>query len=230
VARKAEQLAAIEAERLEILHGAQKEMRKRLTKELKVKKASPHLPGEEQHKKHLAVFLKIAVPGISYGEIGARLGETKTEVKGWFKDDPSVKDFYEWALSSFKSSGLEYLGTYVLEAIETQVTLMRYGSEKYMHEAAKDILDRYGLAKVSKSEVDSKRTQSHEWSDHDALASEIRQLPPELQEEAISVIEHLEDLLAKSGSTNGDSSEELRPIIASDEDDDDDEENEEEEN
>lgn len=226
MARKAEQIAAIEAERLELLHKQQKELRKRLATEIQVKKAGPHLPGEDLHKKHMAVFLKIAVPGISYKDIGARLGETKTTVRSWFKDDPDVKEFYEWALTDFKSSGLEYLGTYVLEAIETQVTLMRYGSEKYMFEAAKDIMDRYGLAKVSRSEIDAKHTQSHEWGDRDSLVAEIRELPEEMQEQAVEALELFEELLAKN-SENGSSAdaggEELKPITNADEIDEDDE-------
>lgn len=218
--RPTEQKAAIEAERLALLHSEQRKLRARLTKEVKIKKASPHLPGEERQKKQMAVLLKVGVPGISYTEIGARLGETKSVVKGWFQKDADLKEFYMWVLENLKDGALELMKTYSLEAVETLAVLMRFGSEKYMFESAREILDRIGVPKVSRSEIEAEHVQRHEWSDRDSLTAEIRELPPEYQEEAIKVVERLENLLAEHSSVedNSDDEEELKPIAGSDDD------------
>lgn len=194
--RPSEDKAKIEATRLAVLHAEQGKLRKRLDKEIRVKKAGIHLPGEEKHKKDLAVFLKIGVPGISFTEIANRLGETKGEVRKWFREDAEVKEFYDWALTNLKEGAIELMKTYSFEAIETLVLLMRFGSEKYMFEASKEILDRIGIAKVTRQEIESNANRSHEWSDRDSLVGEIRQLPPHLQEEAVDALEKFEELLA----------------------------------
>lgn len=230
--RGSEVKATIEAERLAILHREQQALRKRIIRETKIKKASPHLPGEEMLKKNTAVLLKIGVPGISFSEIAARLGETKGTVRGWFRDDPDIKEFYEWAVANLRDGALSLMKTYSLEAVETLVLLMRFGSEKYMFESAREILDRVGVPKVERREIESEEIQSHKWADRDELVSEIRELPIELQEQAVEALERFEELLAKNpASVNGsepeDSSEdssELETISRDDSEEDDDDE------
>lgn len=228
MARPSEAKIQIEVERLALLQGEQRKLRARLTRELKVKKAGAHLPGEELLKKHTAVFLKIGVPGISYTDIAARLGETKGEVKKWFKEDPDVKEFYDWVLNNLKEGALSLMKTYSLEAVETLVLLMRFGSEKYMFEASRELLDRIGVPKVSRQEIDSEHTTKHKWDDTDTLVEQIRELSPELQEEAIAVVEKLQELLAQEANkTNGnkasnDGESGLKPINSNEDETDDD--------
>lgn len=223
--------ALVELERLEILHGEGRKLRARIKKETKVKKGHTQ-PGELYLKKNTAVLLKIGVPGISYNDIADRLGETRATVKEWFKSDPEVKEFYEWATKNLKEGALELMKTYSLEAVETLVLLMRFGSEKYMFEAAREILDRVGVPKVERRENQNENVSSHKWADRDSLVSEIRELPPELQEEAVSALEKFEDLLSGQ-SENGkvdlsdDTLAELEPINRSDEDDENEDEDEE---
>lgn len=200
--RSSEAKMLIEAERLAILHDAQSKMRRRLAKETKVKKKS-NQPGEILLKKHTSVLLKIGVPGISYGDIADRLGETRSTVKEWFRSDPEVKDFYEWATAHLKDSALELMQTYGLEAVETLVLLMRYGSEKYMFEASKEILDRIGVIRAERRENLNENVESHKWADRDALVAEIRELNPEQQEAALEALGKFEELLAGETSTNG---------------------------
>lgn len=214
--RPSEAKMLIEAERLAILHDAQSKMRRRLAKETKVKKKS-NQPGEEQLKKHTAVLLKIGVPGVSYGDIADRLGETRSTVKQWFRTDPDVKEFYEWATSHLKDSALELMQTYGLEAVETLVLLMRYGSEKYMFEASKEILDRIGVIRAERRENLNENVESHKWADRDKLVADIRELNPEQQEEALMALEKFEELLAgqsKNGHVelNDDDLSGLQPI------------------
>lgn len=202
MARSSEAKAAIEVERMAILHAEQVKLRRRLNKEVKVKKKNPHLPGEEMLKKNTAVLLKIGVPNISYNEIADRIGETRKTVKDWFKTDVDVKDFYDWALNNLKEGSLELMKTYSLEAVETLVVLMRFGSEKYMFEAAREILDRVGVPKVNRTEIERTDTTDHRWGDKDQLVAQIRALPIERQEEAIEAMEKFEELLAQNSVPN----------------------------
>lgn len=186
----------MEAERLKILHDEQRKLRKRMNKEVRVKKAGAHLPGEERLHMDMAIFLKVGTPGISFTEIANRLGETKTTVKRWFKEDPYVKDKYDWVINNFRDGALELMKTYGLEAVETQALLMRFGSEKYMFEASREILDRIGAPKISRTEIEAEHVKSHKWTDREEMINEIRQLSPDKQEEAVEAIEKLEELLA----------------------------------
>lgn len=226
--RSSERKQEIEAVRLELLHAEQKKMRKRLQRELKVKKKTPHLPGQEIHRKHLAVLLKMATPNITYGEIASRINETRATVRKWFKEDPEVKDFYEEVVSNLKEGSLELMKTYSLEAVEVLAILMRWGSEKYMFESACQILDRVGVPKVERREIESENIKSHKWSDRDALVAEIRELDPEQQEQAVEALEKFEQLLSEH-SSNGNKPDDdsgLEPIsrVETDEEEDDEDE------
>lgn len=191
----------IEADRLKLIHEQRKLLAKSLKEPPAVKKGN-FLPGEEHKNKNLAIFLKLAQPRVSYTEIAAQIGETKTTVKRWFADDPYVREQYQWLLHNITEAGLEYLRTYMLEAVATLVTLMRFGSEKYMLEAAKEILDRGGLTKVLKQEVNTNRTETHTWDD--SFVEKIKELPEDLQEQAASMLEEVETFLSKAdNSSNG---------------------------
>lgn len=203
MARPSQEKKNIELERMLILHSEQEKVRKRIQKETRIKKGGYHLPGEIKHKKDLAVFLKIGVPGISFTEIANRLGETKGTVKKWFKEDPDVREFYQWALANLKQGAISLIETYGFEAIETQVLLMRFGSEKYMFEASREILDRMGVIKTTRQEIEAQHKNTHEWSDREQLVNEIRELAPEQQEEAIEALERFEQLLSEHASSNG---------------------------
>lgn len=214
----------LEAKRLALLHDEQKRIRGRLTKSVRVKKYGAHLPGEERYKKQMAVIWKVGVPGIGYDEIAARLGEPEPTVRRWFNSDVVVKEFYDWVLNNLKGATLSLLQTYALEAVETLALLMRFGQEKYMFEAAKEILSMAGPPKTTRQEIETESTKKHEWSDRDKMVEEIRKLPPEEQERAVAAMEKFEELLAANspdGSKNGSGS--LSSIVRQDDDDQDEE-------
>jgi len=183
----------IEAERLNIIHKNRTELARAFKAPPTVKKGGEFLPGDDLKNKNLAIFLKIAQPRVSYTQIAAQIGETKTTVRKWFADDPHVREQYEWLLHNLTEGALEYLRTYTLEAVATLVSLMRFGSEKYMLEAAKEILDRGGLAKVTKQEVSTNKTETHTWDE--TLVERVRELPEEQQEKAATMIEEVEAFL-----------------------------------
>lgn len=224
--RKSGVALSYEDARLQIIHNEQTKMRRRLAREMDMKKATRRLPGEEPHKKNLAIFLKLGIPGISYREIAARIDESKATVKKWFVEDAYVKEQYEYLQANLKETAVQLLQFYVIEAIETLVLLMRFGSEKLMKESAIEILDRVGIAKLTKSESEITNTKKYGWEDQSQLLNDIRQLPPEKQEEAIAGLEHLQRLLAGGSDIDGKvidetDDEELKPIIGRGDDEDD---------
>lgn len=216
--RKSNVALSFEEQRLQIIHKHQHNLRKSLQREVATKKASKRLPGELMWKQNMAIFLKIGIPGISYSEIGARIDETKTTVKKWFLEDPYVREQYEVISKGLKDSALELMEFYAIEAVETLVLLMRFGEEKIMLTSAVEILDRIGIAKLSKSEAQITSKRSHQWEDQSELINEIRQLPPEKQEEAIAMLEGLQNMLVGQSSDSVDDDEDsLKPIVGREE-------------
>lgn len=213
--RKSKEVMDIEAQRLNIIHTQRKELVKALKKPPNVKK-SGFLPGEELKQKNLAIFLKIAQPRVSYTQIAAQLGETKSTVKGWFADDPYMREQYEWLLHNLSEGALDYIRTYTMEAVATLVSLMRWGSEKYMLEAAKEILDRGGLSKISKQEVATTKTETHSWDN--SLVERIRELPEDKQEEAAALIEGVEKFLSDTENNSNSDDDETKVKTEDDED------------
>ncbi len=207
---------ALEAQRAELIHTKQQELSKALRKPVQAKKR--RMPGELAHQKNLAVFLKIANPRMSFLDIGNQIGETKNAVKKWFREDADVREQFEYVSSHLKSSSIELLESFSMEAVMTLVTVMRYAEPKLMKEAATEILDRIGVAKLSKSEVESRSVKSHEWSDHDEMVKEIRQLPPEHQEQYVELMEGIQQLLSGDVPSSGSS---IPPIVNAFDDDDD---------
>lgn len=196
MARPTKKQLDIEADRLNMIHTQRKRLAKALKEPPAVKKGT-FLPGEDNKQKNLAIFLKIAQPRVSYTDIAAQIGETKSKVKQWFIDDPYVREQYEWLLHNITEGTVQYLQTYTMEAVATMVSLMRWGSEKYMLEAAKEILDRGGVAKLTRSEVTTNKNETHSWDD--SLVERLRELPEDRQEEAAQLIEGIEKFLDEAG-------------------------------
>lgn len=188
----------LESERMQILHSQQKALSKQLSTAPKVKKKVAHLPGEENHKRDLAILLKLGDPKISYTQIAAQIGETKSTVRSWFRTDPYVKDRYQYFVDNLTEGALDFLRTYQIEASLTLVSLMRFGSEKYMFESATAILDRAGIPKITKQEIESENTKRHKWDDKDSLADEMRTLSEDKKEEFAQTIEKLEELMLEA--------------------------------
>lgn len=152
------------------------------------------LPGEQGHKKRLAMIMRLSKPGITLREISAELGESETTVKNWFAE-PEVKEEFEFILSHLDQAAIDHLQNYELEAIATLVTLMRFGSEKYMYDSAMSILGMRGITPVSKSEITKNDNQSISLDDN--LLERIRDLPEDKKEEVARGLEEMGDFLEK---------------------------------
>lgn len=206
MARPSEQIQNMEVQRLELIHSQQRKLAKKLKSDKKkVSKAggSNYIPGDEARKKELAILWKLGNPHMSFIEIANQIDERKSVVRKWFKEDPDVRERYQYFVDHFREGGIKLLETFTMEAVLTLVTLMRFGSEKYMYESSLALLDRGGIPKLTQAEVTQTRKTEHDWADKDTLAEQIRALPPELQEEAMAGLERFESLLSDAANGNG---------------------------
>lgn len=178
--------------------------RRRIRRKYKVnskKKRTRFAPGEENHLKHICVILKIA--GFSNKDIGATIGATRGQVGEWLKE-PEIQALFVDTLEAIPGAAKELLQTYSIEAVHAIADVMRSSEDdKMILEAAKDILDRSGLPKASRAEVDKRETHKHEIGASVDDLEALRSLPPEMQEEAAQMIEDLHEGLAKLVSGKG---------------------------
>lgn len=169
------------------------EKRNRVRRKYKVnskKRRVNFAPGEENHLKHISVILKIA--GFSHTQIAASIGITRGQVGDWMKE-PKIQALFTDTLEAIPGAARELLQTYSIEAVHAIADVMRSSEDdKMILEAAKDILDRTGLPKASRSEVDKTSTEKVEIGTSAEDLAALRELPPELQEKAAQLIEGLE--------------------------------------
>jgi len=150
-------------------------------------------PGEENHLKHISVILKIA--GFSNTQIGASIGVTRGQVGDWLSE-PDIQKLHMDTLEAIPGAAKELLQTYSIEAVHAISDVMRSSDDdKMVLEAAKDILDRAGLPKASRSEVDKTSTNKFEMGINQDDLTVLRDLPPHLQEEAAQMMEDFENQL-----------------------------------
>ena len=146
-------------------------------------------PGEEDQLKHIAVILKIAQ--FSNTQIAASIGVTRGQVGDWLKEE-KIQKLYLATLEAIPGAAKELLQTYSIEAVHSIANVMRMSDDdKMVLDAAKDILDRSGLPKASRSEVEKNETKKFEFESGSAVDL-LRELPVEVQEQAAQLIEDLE--------------------------------------
>jgi hypothetical protein len=162
------------------------------------KKKGPknRLPAEVEFRTELAIILRIA--GYETAQIAASIGESKDTIKRWLRE-PKNQVRYENMMTALASSALNLLETYSIEAVQTIVTVMRTSeNEKFIMEAAREILDRGGLPKMSRSISEQTIQSRHETEVTDTtLLEKLRAASPEVQEKAAQAVEELETLLAQ---------------------------------
>lgn len=150
-------------------------------------------PGEEYHLKVISVILKIA--GYSHTQIAASIGVTRGQVGDWIAEE-ETQALYVDTLAAIPLAAKELMQTYSIEAVHSIVDVMRSSTDdKMILEAAKDILDRSGLPKATRSEVDRSDTKKLEFGVNSDDLSTLRDLPPHLQEKAAELVENLENSL-----------------------------------
>lgn len=170
----------------------------------KMNKGPKHrMMAEVEFRKDMAIILKIA--GYTHEQIGASIGESKQTIFNWLHE-PKIEAKFEALTQTLTESALSLLQTYTIEAVQTIVVIMRTSNnDKFVMEAAKEILDRGGIPKASRSISESTSKSETEITDT-TLLEKIRKATPEVQEQAALAIEQLENLLSQHSESNGDTS------------------------
>jgi hypothetical protein len=154
-------------------------------------------PGEIQFKQDMGIILALA--GYTHKEIALSLGESKNTVGEWMRE-PAVQEKFLEISEALPEAAKTLLETYQIEAVHAMVDVLRSSEDdKIILEAAREILDRGGNPKTSRTESKQSKHETFEISDDDFL-SKLRMLPPEKQEEAAQMIEDLSEFLARNSS------------------------------
>ena len=188
VAKKSVPLVRAQKARLEV-----DRVRRRYKKGLRTRKRL--MKFEEQHVIVMVVILQLG--GYSRTQMAQIIGISRGQVRE-FLDRPEAKELLVGLRQRLPQAALELLHGYMIEAVQAIVDVMRTsGDDKYVLQAAGEILDRAGLPKSSRQErhnINDERTTITD----DGLVEKLREASPEVQEEAAQIIERLEELLVKS--------------------------------
>lgn len=164
------------------------------------KKRTRFMPQEIPGIKFQIVVYKLA--GFTNKQIASAVGCSKGQVKE-FLAEGDVVEMLSILRESMADSALDLLETYTLEAVTAIVAVMRTSDDdKYILQAAADILDRAGIPKASKQERHQVNEERFTLED-DGLVDRIRTLPPERQEEAAQMIEQFEQFLLEHAAGEG---------------------------
>lgn len=143
-------------------------------------------------KRACAAFLKAS--DYSYSYIADNLGVTKRMVKTWFEDETMQKRVE--SIRADMISGAISLGqTYTIEAVEGIAEIARRTDDDNIAlRAWNDLLDRFGIAKVSKSQ--SVATKRKEVAITDGgLLEKIEGMPLETQQALAALAEEAETMI-----------------------------------
>jgi hypothetical protein len=155
------------------------------------------LPGEEPYVADMVVVLKLA--GYTYGQIGSVLGISKGQVKK-FLDKTDVVEKLTLLREALPAAALELLHGYMIEAVQTIVDVMRKSTDdKFVLQAAAEILDRGGIPKASRQERLQETNEQITITD-DGILEKLRDSSPEIQEKAAQAIEQIENLLLEAAA------------------------------
>lgn len=151
------------------------------------------LDAEIPYVKDMVVLLKVA--GYSRTQIAQVVGISRGQVAG-FLEDPEVEKKLLDLRERLPAAAKELMQGYMIEAVQAVVDVMRSTDDDQVRlKAAADVLDRGGMPKASRQEKTVEETQNHNVSFDTDFMELIRQAPPEIQEQAASMIEGLEALL-----------------------------------
>jgi hypothetical protein len=152
-------------------------------------------PGEHEHLREMVIVLKLS--RYSNNQIGAIVGLSRGQV-GAFLKEPEVAERLAALRVALPQAALNLLHHYSIEAVQAIADVMRSSNDdKLVLQAAGEILDRTGIAKVSKSDVHKVEEYKTTFTD-DGIVDKLRELPVEKQEEAAQMMEQLEAFLEKA--------------------------------
>ena len=159
------------------------------------KGSKPRMPGEIDFKKEMSIILTLG--GFTHKEIGLSLGESRQTITAWL-NEPEIQKKFQKIADALPVAARTLLETYTVEAVHALVDIMRSNpNDKYVLEAAKEILDRGGLPKISRNERKEEHVENFNIGDPEGIVERLRHAPPEIQEKAAGIVEQFEMLLAE---------------------------------
>jgi hypothetical protein len=183
-------------ERAEIQKKSVKRIRRRYKVALNKKKV--YSPGEREHLIDMVIVLKLG--GYSNNQIGSSVGISRGQVKEILEEPKTAERLLDLR-TNLPSAALDLLHGYSIEAVQTIADVMRSTEDDALIlKAAAEILDRVGIAKVSKAEREIHNMNENRMTigTEEGLLDSLRELPPDRQEEAAQMIEQLENFVAES--------------------------------
>lgn len=168
-------------------------VRRRYKKGLRTRKRL--MKNEEKHVETMVVILQLG--GYSRTQMAQVIGISRMQVRE-FLDRPSAQELLISLRQRLPGAALELLHGYMIEAVQAIVDVMRSSTDdKYILQAAGEVLDRAGLPKSSRQERHTINDERMVVTD-DGIVEKLREASPEVQEEAAQIIERLEELLVKA--------------------------------
>jgi hypothetical protein len=143
------------------------------------------------------MVLVLKLVNYSNTQIGQIVGISRNQVAAMLAE-PSVAERLEELQKNLAGAAYDLLQTYLIEAVQTLVDVMRTETDNMIVlKAAAEILDRAGMPKASRTEskVDKTNTQETKLTADEEMMAAFRELPPEKQEEAAQMIEGIQDFL-----------------------------------
>lgn len=185
-------------DRNSVLENGRREVRRKYRSSKQIKKSRKIALGEQGHLENMTIILKIA--GYTNTQIGQIVNLSRGQVKKLLAE-PNVAEQMASLLEALPAAALDLMQSYSIEAVQTIADVMRTSPEwKARMEAAREILDRTGLPKVTKSEAQVYRTEEHLTTfSNDGIIEALRNASPEVQETAAQMMEGIENLLAQHG-------------------------------
>jgi hypothetical protein len=183
-------------ERAEIQKKSVKRIRRRYKVALNKKKV--YSPGEREHLIDMVIVLKLG--GYSNNQIGSSVGISRGQVKEILEEPKTAERLLDLR-TNLPSAALDLLHGYSIEAVQAIADVMRSTEDDALIlKAAAEILDRVGIAKVSKAEREIHNMNENRMTigTEEGLLDSLRELPPDRQEEAAQMIEQLENFVAES--------------------------------
>jgi hypothetical protein len=159
------------------------------------------LPGEIPHVIDTLIVLKLA--GYTRSQMAKVIGISRGQIREYL-EMPEVEERLVELRQALPQAALNLLQGYMIEAVQALVDVMRRTSDdKYILQAAGEILDRAGLPKASRQERHIEHEEKTTFTD-DGMVDKLRELPIATQEKAAQLIEELESLLGEAAGEEAD--------------------------
>ena len=159
-------------------------------------------PGQRELVVDTVLILKLV--NYSNIQIGKIVGISNSQV-GEILNEPNTAERFVKLKQTISQAAYELLQTYLVEAVQTVVDVMRTSDDDaIVLKAAAEVFDRSGLPKQSRSDSTVHKTEEKRTTlTDDGFLDAMRTLPPEKQEQAAQMIEQVQEFVNESFAKRG---------------------------